>query len=175
MRRPAERILAFVLVLELTAGFARASWFSEITGIDINIPAGTIEISTPKPQAIPEMLRNLPLDVGQALLAPHGAALAAAIRNGAAQALSDARPIPPDVRAVLSRFFPPYILDKAQWNVYDPNRIAIDGAIFGWFNSEGAITLDRVVVFRDAAVAQSDWRLWAHELTHVSQYDNMGV
>lgn len=165
-------------VILISLGFAlssHASWLSEITGIDINIPAGTVRVNTPKPQAIPQMLQNLPKDVGQALLNPAGSALATAIRHGAAQAGHGAQPIPQDIRATLAPYFPPHILDKVRWNTYDPNRIAIDSAVIGWFQNEGAITLDSVVVFSDSNEATTDWQLWAHELTHVMQYDNMGV
>jgi len=48
-------------------------------------------------QAIPEMLRNLPQDIGQALLNPIGATLATAIRHAAAQARHSAQPLPQDV------------------------------------------------------------------------------
>lgn len=168
------RVVAFSVSLSLSQS-SHASWLSEITGIDINIPAGTVRVNTPKPQAIPQMLQNLPKDVGQALLNPAGAALATAIRQAAAQARSGAQPLPSTVRATLAPYFAPHILDKVRWNVYDPNRIAIDSAVIGWFQNEGAITLDIVVVFSDRNMALTDWQLWAHELTHVMQYDNMGV
>ena len=121
------------------------------------------------------MLQNLPRDVGQALLNPAGATLATAIRQGAAQAGSGAQSIPPAIRQVLTPYFPSHILDKVRWNVYNPNRISIDSAVIGWFQNEGAITLDGIVVFSSSTEAQTNWGLWAHELTHVMQYDNMGV
>jgi hypothetical protein len=44
-----------------------------------------------------------------------------------------------------------------------------------WFHQEGAITLGDVIVFSDGGTAQNDLALWAHELTHVLQYENMGI
>lgn len=173
-----SRVIPLVLILSLPHSLS-ASWLSNITGVDINIPAGTVQVRPPNPSAIPEMLRNLPTDVGQALLNPAGAALATAIRHGAAQARYSARPVPPFVLAALSPYIPAGILNKAQWAVYDPNRITIDSAITAWFQSEGAVTLDNVIVFSDSSTASSETleglELWAHELTHVMQYDNMGV
>lgn len=153
---------------------AHGSWVSDITGVEINVPAGRISFSTPRPDHIPQMLQNLPKDLGQALLNPAGAALATVIRHGAAQAQWSSQPVPSEIRRVLEPFFPPGILNKARFTFYDPNRITIDSAITAWFQGEGAVTLDNFIVFSDANAA-SNWKLWAHELTHVSQYDRMGV
>jgi hypothetical protein len=45
-------------LLLLQAENADASWLSKITGIDINIPAGTISFDVPRPDAIPDMIKN---------------------------------------------------------------------------------------------------------------------
>jgi hypothetical protein len=42
----------------------------QITGIDIHIPAGTISFSAPQPGAIPDMLKNLPTDLLEAVSFP---------------------------------------------------------------------------------------------------------
>jgi tetratricopeptide (TPR) repeat protein len=173
-----------MILLLLDAQNAHASDLSKITGIDINIPAGTISFSTPRPDAIPDMLKNIPNDVLD-LLNPYGLKLAFLIRQAQAQARNGAQPIPPNIRAQLVTFFPAYILDKVRWTVYDANRIALDSLILGSdcsdlnlpFNIDckmGAITLDNIVVFRGAAGAQNRVS-WAHELVHVSQYDSMGI
>jgi len=169
------RIALAVSMSVIFQGLVMGSWLSDITGIDINIPAGTVSVGVPHPQAIPQMLQHLPQDIGQAFLNPVGAVLATAIRNGAAQANWSARPLPPQVVQLLSPYFPPGVLNKAKWTLYDPNRITIDSAITAWFQGEGAVTLDNIIVFSDENVADSDIGLWAHELTHVMQYDNMGV
>jgi hypothetical protein len=163
-----------LVVLTCGALAVDASWLSDISGINIDIPAGKIEVGTPNPAAIPRMLENLPKDLGQALLNPSGTALATAIRHAEAQASHGAQPVPNDVRSLLAPFIPVNILNGARWNVYDPGRITLDSIILGIFQREGAVTLNNVIVF-SSAPSINDYRLWAHELTHVLQYQNMGV
>src|SRR3989442_6120947 len=183
----------FMIVLLLQSDLAFASWLSEITGVDVNVPAGTISFNTPRPDAIPEMLKNLPADVLEfatnCLLTRGvcpGAWMATLVRQGKAQAQGYAQPIPPDIRSKLVNFFPGYILDKSRWVLADPNRSAVERMIFGGgcpdvqiFGlyiscSNGALTMDNVIVFNNAETEQNYVR-WAHELTHVSQYDGMGI
>jgi hypothetical protein len=38
-----------------------------------------------------------------------------------------------------------------------------------------AVTLADVILFREDKAAQSDAKLWAHELTHVMQYERWGI
>jgi tetratricopeptide (TPR) repeat protein len=177
-------VASMTVFLVLLAQIAQASDLSKITGIDINVPAGTISFSTPRPDAIPDMIKNLPTDILE-LMNPYGLELAFAIRQAQAQARNGAQPIPANMRRQLLPFFPAYILDKVRWTVYDANRITLDSLILGSdcsdlnlpFNIDckmGAITLDNIVVFRGAAGAQNRVS-WAHELVHVSQYDSMGI
>src|SRR5215471_3098760 len=111
-----------MIVLLLHSELAVGSWVSEITGIDVNVPAGTISFNTPRPDAIPEMLKNLPADLLEfatnCLLTKGvcpGAWMATLVRQGKAQAQGYAQPIPPDIRSKLVNFFPGYILDKSRW------------------------------------------------------------
>jgi hypothetical protein len=76
------------------------------------------------------------------------------------------------VRQQLAPYFPPQILEKARWTTAD--GVSMDGALKNWFNQEGAITYDEVVVFANVGLT-NDVELWAHELTHVLQYSQMGV
>lgn len=170
MRRLATAALAALALSAPTA--ARASWFSEITGIDIDIPNGTVRIAPPKPQAIPQMLQHLPQDAAQALLNPAGNALAVAIRVSRNTAGANAQPIPPAIRAQLAPFFPPQILDRARYNTSKAS-LSLPAAINA-INEGNSVTLDDLIVFSDGAAA-SDPLMWAHELTHVMQYQNMGV
>lgn len=152
---------------------AFGSWLSEITGIDIDLNRGSVQVKPPNLGAIPQMIQNLPKDVGQAMLNPAAPALATAIRFSRGQALNrGAQPIPAAVRQELSPYFPPQILDKVRWTT--ANGISIDGALKNLFNQEGAVTLDDVIVFSDANLT-NDLELWAHELTHVLQYSQLGV
>ncbi|EFF75440.1 DUF4157 domain-containing protein [Achromobacter piechaudii] len=149
----------------------QASWLSEITGVDIDLSRGTMEVKPPNPSAIGGMIQNLPKDAGQFMLAPQGTAIATAIRFSRGQAINrGVQPIPPNVKSALAPYFPPGLLDKVRWTT--AGGISLDGALKNWFNQEGAITYDEVIVFSNPT---EDLRLWAHELTHVLQYSQMGV
>ena len=170
MKKTFSVVTAFAMFVSSSP--LQASWLSEITGIDIDIPNSTVRINPPKPQAIPQMLQNLPKDVGQALLNPAGNALAFAIRTSRNTAGGGARPIPADIRGQLSPYFPPQILDLVRYNT---NKASLSlPAIINLVNDGNTVTLDDLVVFTDSNAA-SDPVLWAHELTHVMQYQNMGV
>lgn len=186
-------VAIFMIVLLLNSEFAFGSWLSAITGVDVNVPAGTISFSSPRPDAIPEMLKNFPVDVLEfaynCLLTKGvcpGVWMATLVRQAKAQALAGSQPIPSDIRGILATFFPAYILDKARWTLADPNRSELERMIFGGgcpdvqilglyvSCSNGALTLDNVIVFVDQ-MNEAKYERWAHELTHVSQYDGMGV
>lgn len=169
-----KNIQKIVLITTLsTCQFVNASWLSEITGIDIDLNRGQININTPRPDKIPEMIQNLPKDVGQALLNPAAPVLATAIRFSRGQALNrGTAPIPPNIKEQLRPYFPEHILDKVRW--ITANGISLDGALKNWFNQEGAVTLDEVIVLSDENLV-NNVSLWAHELTHVLQYNQMGV
>lgn len=165
--------IGFLIIATLGASNAKASWLSEITGINVDLNRGTVSISPPNPAAIGPMIQNLPKDVGQALLNPAAPALATAIRFSRGQALNrGVQQLPTHVRQKLSPYFPAQILDKARWTTAD--GISLDGALRNWFDQEGAITYDEVIVFSDISLT-NDIELWAHELTHVLQYSQMGV
>ena len=161
------------LVVNFVMVEARASWLSEITGIDIDLNRGRVEIKPPNLAAIPQMVQNLPKDVGQAMLNPAAPALATAIRFSRGQALNrGVQSIPPAVRQELAPYFPSGLLDKVRWTT--ANGVSIDGALKNWFNQEGAVTLDDVIAFSSDTLV-GDIALWAHELTHVLQYSQLGV
>jgi len=150
---------------------ARASWFSEITGVDVDVNKGTVSVKPPNLAAIPQMLQHLPKDVGQALLNPAAPIVAQAIRTSRQQAINrGVSPIPPGVRQQLAPYFPAAVLDRVRWT--NANGISLDGALSNWFGQEGAITYDEVIAF---ASNSNDVALWAHELTHVLQYAQMGI
>ncbi|MBB3981872.1 hypothetical protein GGR44_001531 [Sphingobium fontiphilum] len=180
MRRRIHTLVATTSILCALSipEIANASWLSEITGIDIDLNRGTVRVKPPNIGAIPDAIRNLPKDVGQALINPAAPALATAIRFSRGQALNrGAQPIPPHIRQYLGNYFPASILEKVRWTT--ANGISIDGMLKNWFNQEGAVTLDEVIVFSSADLAMANTNstveLWAHELTHVMQYQNSGV
>jgi Domain of unknown function (DUF4157) len=126
------------------------------------------------PEAIPDVTEHLPQDVREALLERAAAGLATAIRDSRRQAVErGVDPIPPLIRAALDPYFPAQILDKAKWTT--AAGISLDGVLTNWFNLEGAITLGEVIAFSDGGQAQEDVELWAHELTHVIQYEQLGI
>ena len=122
---------------------------------------------------IPEVIQGLPEDVREALLSVTAPLIATAIRESRQQAIDrGVSPIPPHIRATLQPYFPTAILDKARWTT--AGGISLDGALTEWFNMEGAITLGEVIAFSDGMQAQ-DVEVWSHELTHVTQYEQLGI
>ena len=81
------------------------------------------------------------------------------------------QPPPPQIVKQLTPYFPPLLLQPVRFCV-------------GWSRETGgapflmtgarAMTLDHIIVFRDEAVA-IDPVIWAHELTHVEQYERWGI
>ena len=61
--------MSMILLITLP-GLVQASWLSEITGIDIDLNRGSMQVKPPNFAAIPQMIQNLPKDVGQAMLNP---------------------------------------------------------------------------------------------------------
>jgi hypothetical protein len=167
-------IWSFLLMtLSVAFNVSHASWLSEITGIDVDVNNGTISVKPPNINAIPPMIQNLPKDVGQAMLNPAAPILAQGIRTSRSQAKGrGTHPIPSDIRNKLSPYFPANILDAVSWTT--AGGISIDSALKNWLNQEGAITYDDVVVFANTELTK-DLALWAHELTHVLQYSQMGI
>jgi hypothetical protein len=81
--------------------------------------------------------------------------------------------MPPQIRAQLEPYFPASILDKAKWTA--AAGISLDGMLTNWFALEGAITLGEVIAFSGGVLVSEDVELWAHELTHVMQYERLGI
>lgn len=103
-----------------------------------------------------------------------GAVLAAAIRNSKQQALAvGARPLPEKIYQRLQPCFPSLDLQKVRWKTAS-GRLTLGSALAGWYLEEGAVALDNVVVFTNTKIA-NDELLWAHELTHVLQYQELGI
>jgi hypothetical protein len=161
----------------LLAAPVSGSWLSDITGIDINVPRGTIQIGRPNPAAIPQMIQNLPKDVGQFFLNPAGGAVAFAIRQAKEQYRYGCQPMPISIRETLARFYPPELMNGVCYALYDPRRVGLNSILMADFNTVSAVTLEDVIVFRNAQgdYSASDPILWAHELMHVIQYRRLGL
>ena len=82
-------------------------------------------------------------------------------------------PIPPTIRARLDGHFPAALLDKVRYRVSSSSEFALPAQAFR--TNAVAITLGEVILFRPGAGGEADPRVWAHELTHVQQYDRWGV
>lgn len=149
-----------------------ASWFSDLTGVNIDIAAGRFQIGRPDLGAL-QRLPNIQ-DVISGLN-PAGAALAFAVRQAKAQALNGAQPIPPNIYQQLRPFYPPGFLESVRFNVFTRSNVNLANATMMLNSDVGAVTLEDVVVFRLDLDAQMNRLLWAHELTHVMQYRSMGV
>jgi hypothetical protein len=166
------------LILSMSIPQASASWLSDFLGVNIDIPAGKVQIGTPQPipalQRLPGVISRLPQDIAN-LANPAGDALAFALRQAKAQASFGAQPIPPYIRQVLQPYFPPDILNSVRFNTFDRARIGLDSAVMMLNNDVAAITLEDITVFRNQADAQTAYLLWAHELTHVIQFRSRGI
>ena len=178
MKTHFQRALAFVMIGALLSTQAHASWFSDLTGVNIDPWKGQFQIGTPQPgqaiQRLPDVIRRLPQDVAN-LANPAGLALAAAVRQGEAQASNGAQPIPPNVYQQLQGYFDPGFLQSVRYNTFDSGvGISLESAVMMLNNDVAAITLNDIIVFRNQNDAQNPV-LWAHELTHVIQYRTMGI
>jgi hypothetical protein len=96
-----------------------------------------------------------------------GSARETAIANGV-------RPIPPGMRRALLGFFPDALLRKVRYASGSADNIGIPGLALTYGHID-AVTLVDVILFRDESAARNDAKLWAHELTHVLQYERWGV
>lgn len=80
-------------------------------------------------------------------------------------------PIPPAIRAKLAATFPAELLDRVRYRVGREGTFGMQAFQYGEVQ---AMTLLDVVVFRSERDALANDVLWAHELTHVRQYDRWG-
>jgi hypothetical protein len=87
---------------------------------------------------------------------------------------SGTRPVPPQIVQSLAGYFPPELLNQVRYRSGGSTEMSLPGLMFQ-YGDAAAITLVDVVMFRSEADAQTDTKLWAHELTHVMQYRRWGV
>lgn len=105
------------------------------------------------------------------------APLAAAIRAARQRHLADAQPLPANIKQALAGYFSPSTLNRAKYCVGNveitlPNFIGQGQKLFG--NDYFAVTVDDIIVFNNQPPPYAtSW--WVHELTHVEQYERMGV
>ena len=83
------------------------------------------------------------------------------------------RALPAIYRGLLG-YFPAALLQRVRYASGQAGGIALPAIAFT-YGDVAAMALGEVIVFRDERVAQSDLKLWAHELTHVLQYQRWGT
>lgn len=107
------------------------------------------------------------------------APLAAAIRAAKERYSSSARPLPDDVKDALRNYFSQATLDRARYTIGNveitlPNFIGQGAKFMG--NDGYAVTIDNIIVFNTnpgSYLSNANW--WAHEITHVQQYAQLGI
>jgi hypothetical protein len=103
-----------------------------------------------------------------------GAALGVAIRLGRVEALrSGAEPVPDGFKRQFGEHFSQPLLDDARWLVPEAGS-RLSRLLARWPVQEGAVTLGNVIVFKTEG-ASKNRGLFAHELAHVEQYDELGI
>jgi hypothetical protein len=101
--------------------------------------------------------------------------LAALIDSARQQAIADGVwPIPPAVYRSLLGYFPATLLQKCRFAVGSSRPLTLPALAFSYGDAT-AITLGDVVLFKNERIAEDNLKLWAHELTHVMQYQRWGI
>ena len=110
----------------------------------------------------------------QTVSALFGPPLAETIRSTRDRVYPQGRPIPVALRRQLAPFFPRTVLEQVRYaTAWDPTADLLPSLFMG-SSPKSAMTLGDVILFRDAH-GVTDPLLWAHELTHVLQYQQLGV
>ena len=122
-----------------------------------------------------------PIDLGQAgqvlkdVEVMASSSLAFALRQARDEATANgSEPIPLHIRAQLEGWYDFAVLDAARYRVGDEQQISAANALLQ--NPDvNAVTLIDTIIFRHASDAEDNVALWAHELKHVQQYQELGV
>ncbi|QXH49517.1 DUF4157 domain-containing protein [Pseudomonas fakonensis] len=103
------------------------------------------------------------------------ASLVFALRQARDEAnASGTQPIPLHIRAQLEPWYDFAVLDAARYRVGNEQQISAANALLQ--NPDvNAVTLIDTVIFRRSTDAEDNVALWAHELKHVQQYQQLGV
>lgn len=84
------------------------------------------------------------------------------------------QPIPMEIRQNLKGFIASHLLDIVRYRVKGGGDLTLQVNSIRYGEAK-AIALDYVVVFKDANDALYNSALWAHELTHIDQYQRWGI
>lgn len=84
------------------------------------------------------------------------------------------KPMPASVYRGLLGYFPDSLMRNVRYATGQSEGITLPALAFT-YGDAAAMTLGEVIVFKDERLAQHDLKLWAHELTHVMQYQRWGI
>lgn len=96
------------------------------------------------------------------------------INNSRGSAYGSSQPIPAQIRQALEGYVADNVMDRARFKVGDNGILNLAGLTVR-YGDASAVTVNDVIVFRNAEDAFNNPALWAHELTHVRQYMEWGV
>jgi hypothetical protein len=100
--------------------------------------------------------------------------LANAIEASAVEARrAGTREMPAEMADILALHYGRALVADVRWTVRG-QRLELGSLLTAWVLEEGAVTLGPVVVFAHAGLTDNLW-LWAHELAHMEQYQELGV
>lgn len=100
--------------------------------------------------------------------------LAQAIRHAEAQSSrAGARSIPAPMAETLAPYFDRKLIGSVRWTI-GTGRVDLGTFLTEQYMDEGAVALNRQVVFSSERLTQNVW-IWAHELAHVEQYQRKGI
>ena len=102
-----------------------------------------------------------------------GPTLERAIIESRNTAINGSMPIPPGVRRAMTGYISEDALNRARFKIGDNGFINL-AHLIEQGGQASAVTLIDVIVFRGPSET-NDLAIWAHELTHVSQYADWGV
>ena len=102
-------------------------------------------------------------------------ALGGLIDDARQRAIADGvRPVPAGIYRALLGYFPAALLRKCRFATGTLHALTLPALGFSYGDATG-ITVGEVVLFKNERVAETDLKLWAHELTHVMQYQRWGT
>ncbi|WP_374396178.1 DUF4157 domain-containing protein [Tabrizicola sp.] len=132
-------------------------------------------------------LATLPATVSraQSLLDPRavmetGVEIAATALANALVASRDAaweqgtRPMPPQIREALLRWYPPDLLDSVEYRVGVAEDASLQSLSMRYSDATALTAID-TIIFHDSRDAQTNIALWGHEVKHVEQFRNWGL
>lgn len=88
-------------------------------------------------------------------------------------AMNGAMPMPDQIKQAMNGWYSPQQMSNVFYKIGDGGALNLGNAATG-YGEAAAITLIDVIVFRDANWA-GDYATWAHELKHITQYQDWGV